>query len=180
MILTQTPQVFKLDLLRQAFEKARQDLFIGTDESSLVERLEQVEVCVVLGTDRNIKITKPSDMDLARLYLCSGKFSSRACLIHGGIGFASYRIGQGWDTHRIRNRPAVNSGRRRIPCDFGLAGHSDADVLFHAVTDALLGALALGDIGMHFPDSAEQWKDAESRQFLQHALELARAMWLSN
>jgi 2-C-methyl-D-erythritol 4-phosphate cytidylyltransferase len=69
LILTQTPQVFRLALLRQAFEKARQDLFIGTDESSLVERLEQVEVSVVLGTDRNIKITKPSDMELARLYL---------------------------------------------------------------------------------------------------------------
>lgn len=69
LILTQTPQVFRLDLLRHAFEKARQDLFIGTDESSLVERLEQVEVSVVLGTDRNIKITKPSDMELARLYL---------------------------------------------------------------------------------------------------------------
>ncbi|HEX4773211.1 MAG TPA: 2-C-methyl-D-erythritol 4-phosphate cytidylyltransferase [Bryobacteraceae bacterium] len=69
LILTQTPQVFRLGLLRQAFEKARQDLFIGTDESSLVERLEQGEVSVVLGTDRNIKITKPSDMELARLYL---------------------------------------------------------------------------------------------------------------
>src|SRR5206468_8691204 len=69
LILTQTPQVFQLNLLRKAFEKAREDLFVGTDESSLVERLEQVEVSVVLGTDRNIKITKPSDMDLARLYL---------------------------------------------------------------------------------------------------------------
>ncbi len=69
LILTQTPQVFSLGLLRQAFEKARQDLFVGTDESSLVERLEQIEVSVVLGTDRNIKITKPSDMELARLYL---------------------------------------------------------------------------------------------------------------
>jgi 2-C-methyl-D-erythritol 4-phosphate cytidylyltransferase len=69
LILTQTPQVFQLKILRQAFEKARLDLFIGTDESSLVERLEQVEVSVVLGTDRNIKITKPSDMELARLYL---------------------------------------------------------------------------------------------------------------
>jgi 2-C-methyl-D-erythritol 4-phosphate cytidylyltransferase len=69
LILTQTPQVFRLGLLRQAFERARQDLFVGTDESSLVERLEEVEVSVVLGTDRNIKITKPSDMDLARLYL---------------------------------------------------------------------------------------------------------------
>jgi 2-C-methyl-D-erythritol 4-phosphate cytidylyltransferase len=69
LILTQTPQVFKLDLLRQAFERARQDLFIGTDESSLVERLERVEVSVVPGTDRNIKITKPTDVELARLYL---------------------------------------------------------------------------------------------------------------
>jgi 2-C-methyl-D-erythritol 4-phosphate cytidylyltransferase len=68
LILTQTPQVFRLDLLRKAFQKAREDLFVGTDESSLVERLEQVEVSVVLGTDRNIKITKPGDMDLARLY----------------------------------------------------------------------------------------------------------------
>jgi 2-C-methyl-D-erythritol 4-phosphate cytidylyltransferase len=69
LILTQTPQVFRLDLLRQAFEKAREDVFIGTDESSLVERLEKIEVSVVLGSDRNIKITKPSDMELARLYL---------------------------------------------------------------------------------------------------------------
>jgi 2-C-methyl-D-erythritol 4-phosphate cytidylyltransferase len=69
LILTQTPQVFRLKLLRQAFERARQDLFVGTDESSLVERLEEVEVSVVLGSDRNIKITKPTDMDLARLYL---------------------------------------------------------------------------------------------------------------
>jgi 2-C-methyl-D-erythritol 4-phosphate cytidylyltransferase len=68
LILTQTPQVFRLELLRTAFEKARQDLFVGTDESSLVERLEQVEVSVVAGTDRNIKITKPSDMELAKLY----------------------------------------------------------------------------------------------------------------
>jgi 2-C-methyl-D-erythritol 4-phosphate cytidylyltransferase len=69
LILAQTPQVFRFDLLRQAFAKAREDGFAGTDESSLVERLEQVEVSVVPGSDRNIKITKPSDMDLARLFL---------------------------------------------------------------------------------------------------------------
>ena len=69
LILTQTPQVFRYSLLRQAFAKAREDQFTGTDESSLVERLEQVEVSVVSGSDRNIKITKPSDMDLARLFL---------------------------------------------------------------------------------------------------------------
>src|SRR5579864_1954284 len=69
LILAQTPQVFRYDLLQQAVAKAREDGFAGTDESSLVERLEQVEVSVIPGSDRNIKITKPSDMDLARLFL---------------------------------------------------------------------------------------------------------------
>jgi 2-C-methyl-D-erythritol 4-phosphate cytidylyltransferase len=69
LVLAQTPQVFSYALLKQAFEKAREDGFTGTDESSLIERLETVEVSVVLGSDRNIKITKPSDMDLARLFL---------------------------------------------------------------------------------------------------------------
>jgi|SRR5579871_1550700 len=69
LVLAQTPQVFRFDLLKQAFKMAREDTFFGTDEASLVERLDQVEVSVVQGTDRNIKITKPSDMDLARLFL---------------------------------------------------------------------------------------------------------------
>jgi 2-C-methyl-D-erythritol 4-phosphate cytidylyltransferase len=69
LILAQTPQVFRFDLIKSAFAKAREDGFAGTDESSLVERLDQVEVSVVPGSDRNLKITKPSDMDLARLFL---------------------------------------------------------------------------------------------------------------
>ena len=69
LTLAQTPQVFRYGLLQEAFAKAREDQFTGTDESSLVERLEQVEVSVILGSDRNIKITKPSDMDLARQFL---------------------------------------------------------------------------------------------------------------
>lgn len=69
LVLAQTPQVFRFDLLKRAFEMARQDGFLGTDEASLVERLEQIDVSVVQGTDRNIKITKPTDMDLARLFL---------------------------------------------------------------------------------------------------------------
>ncbi|MBV8896443.1 MAG: 2-C-methyl-D-erythritol 2,4-cyclodiphosphate synthase [Acidobacteriaceae bacterium] len=83
------------------------------------------------------------------------------------------RIGQGWDTHRlVAGRPLILAGVQ-VPSEVGLSGHSDADVLFHAVTDAVLGALALGDIGMHFPDTAAEWKDAGSLQFLQHALDLA-------
>ncbi len=78
LTLAQTPQVFRYGLLKEAFGRAREDGFIGTDESSLVERLEQVEVSVVLGSDRNIKITKPTDMDLARLFLSEEAAQSKA------------------------------------------------------------------------------------------------------
>jgi 2-C-methyl-D-erythritol 2,4-cyclodiphosphate synthase len=79
------------------------------------------------------------------------------------------RIGQGWDTHRIiAGRPLILGGVT-IPAEFGLDGHSDADILSHAITDALLGAAALGDIGMHFPDSDPQWKNGDSKEFLKFA-----------
>ena len=85
------------------------------------------------------------------------------------------RVGQGWDVHRIAaGRPLVLGGVR-IPCDFGLEGHSDADVLSHAITDALLGAIAEGDIGMHFPDTDPQWTGCDSLVFLRHAQGLAEA-----
>jgi 2-C-methyl-D-erythritol 2,4-cyclodiphosphate synthase len=82
------------------------------------------------------------------------------------------RAGQGWDVHRIAaGRPLILGGVT-IPSEFGLDGHSDADVLAHAITDALLGAAALGDIGMHFPDSDPRWKGADSLHFLRHARDL--------
>ena len=85
------------------------------------------------------------------------------------------RIGQGWDVHRIvAGRPLILGGVA-IPSEFGLEGHSDADILSHAITDALLGALALGDIGMHFPDTDPRWKDGDSLLFLRHARELVAA-----
>lgn len=85
------------------------------------------------------------------------------------------RTGLGWDVHRIViGRPLILGGVT-IPSDFGLEGHSDADVLSHAITDALLGAAALGDIGMHFPDTDPRWKGAASGQFLAHAASLVRA-----
>jgi len=86
----------------------------------------------------------------------------------------TFRTGLGWDNHRIaQGRPLILGGVR-IECEFGLDGHSDADVLSHAITDALLGALALGDIGMHFPDSDPQWKGCDSMVFLRHAAKLVR------
>jgi 2-C-methyl-D-erythritol 2,4-cyclodiphosphate synthase len=85
-----------------------------------------------------------------------------------------YRTGQGWDVHRTVPNRGLIIGGIPIPAEFGLEGHSDADVLLHAITDAVLGAAALGDIGMHFPDSDPQWKGAGSARFLEHALGLAR------
>jgi len=83
------------------------------------------------------------------------------------------RVGQGWDCHRIvAGRPLILGGVT-VPCEFGLEGHSDADVLSHAITDAIIGAIAAGDIGMHFPDTDPRWKGAGSLQFLRHAVALA-------
>lgn len=85
------------------------------------------------------------------------------------------RTGLGWDVHRIAaGRPLILGGVT-VPCEFGLEGHSDADVLAHAITDAILGAAALGDIGMHFPDTDPQWKGCDSLVFLRHARQLAEA-----
>ena len=86
---------------------------------------------------------------------------------------SEYRTGLGWDVHRLVPKRPLILGGVTIPSEFGLEGHSDADVLAHAITDAILGAAALGDIGMHFPDSDLRWKGADSLQFLRHALELA-------
>jgi 2-C-methyl-D-erythritol 2,4-cyclodiphosphate synthase len=85
------------------------------------------------------------------------------------------RTGLGWDNHRIAAGRALVLGGVTVPSEFGLEGHSDADVLSHAITDALLGAAALGDIGMHFPDSDARWKGCDSLIFLRHAVSLVCA-----
>jgi len=88
---------------------------------------------------------------------------------------SEYRTGIGWDVHRlVAGRPLILGGVR-IPSETGLDGHSDADVLAHAITDALLGAAALGDIGQHFPDSDPRWAGADSLLFLKHARDQAAA-----
>lgn len=89
---------------------------------------------------------------------------------------SEYRSGIGWDAHRIAaGRPLILGGVT-VPSDFGLEGHSDADVLAHAITDAILGAACLGDIGMHFPDTDPRWKGCDSLVFLRHAQKLAESL----
>ena len=85
------------------------------------------------------------------------------------------RTGLGWDVHRLAAGRALILGGVTVPSEMGLEGHSDADVLAHAITDAILGAAALGDIGMHFPDSDPRWKGADSLVFLSHARQAAEA-----
>ena len=86
------------------------------------------------------------------------------------------RTGLGWDVHRLAAGRAMILGGVTIPSEMGLDGHSDADILLHAITDAVLGAAALGDIGMHFPDTDPKWKGAASPQFLEHAVSLVRGL----
>jgi len=87
---------------------------------------------------------------------------------------SEYRTGLGWDTHRlVQGRPLIVGGIK-VEAPFGCEGHSDADVLSHAITDGMLGAAGLGDIGQHFPDTDPRWKGADSLQFLVHARNLLR------
>ena len=92
------------------------------------------------------------------------------------------RVGTGFDVHAFKTGNKINLCGVEIPFDKGLSGHSDADVALHALTDAILGALAIGDIGLHFPDTDKKWKDTESTVFLSWALEQAkqRNLKLSN
>jgi 2-C-methyl-D-erythritol 2,4-cyclodiphosphate synthase len=90
------------------------------------------------------------------------------------VSFEEFRTGQGWDVHRIAGGRSLILGGVTIPWEYGLDGHSDADILLHAITDAVLGAICAGDIGEHFPPSDPRWKDAASRKFLEHALSMMR------
>lgn len=146
----QTPQAFRFPVLLAAHRAADGE---ATDDAQLLEAAGRA-VAMVEGSESNVKITFPED--LGRV----------AASLSGGL---APRIGTGFDVHRTAaGRPMVLCGVR-VPCDFGLEGHSDADVGIHALCDAIYGALAEGDIGRHFPPSEMRWKDADSARFLRHA-----------
>jgi 2-C-methyl-D-erythritol 4-phosphate cytidylyltransferase/2-C-methyl-D-erythritol 2,4-cyclodiphosphate synthase len=146
----QTPQAFRFDALLAAHRAGVQG---ATDDASLLEAVGAT-VETVPGAEENIKLTYPED--LARL--------ERAMTAH-----LIPRVGTGFDVHVLQGgRPLMLCGVA-VPHDKGLAGHSDADVGIHALCDAIYGALAEGDIGLHFPPSEAAWKDADSARFLAHA-----------
>jgi 2-C-methyl-D-erythritol 4-phosphate cytidylyltransferase/2-C-methyl-D-erythritol 2,4-cyclodiphosphate synthase len=155
----QTPQAMQRELLEQAFAHATATGFSGTDEASLLEHAG-IPVYVVQGSEQNIKITRPEDLAVA-----SGLLQEER---------APMKIGHGFDAHQLVEGRKLILGGVEIPSSLGLAGHSDADVLTHALMDAILGALGAGDIGRHFPDNDDRYLGADSIKLLETVMELAR------
>jgi len=157
----QTPQAARVELLRKAYAEAAGDKsFVATDEASLLERIN-VPVKVVEGSEKNIKITRPEDLFLANAIVMESKGD-----INLLDGSRDYRIGYGYDAHTlIEGRPLILGGAT-VSHARGLLGHSDADVLTHALCDAMLGAVSMGDIGQHFPDTDKKYKDMSSLKIL--------------
>jgi 2-C-methyl-D-erythritol 4-phosphate cytidylyltransferase/2-C-methyl-D-erythritol 2,4-cyclodiphosphate synthase len=155
--LAQTPQAFRTAVLRDALAFTSD----VTDEASLAERAGH-KVRLVDGDPWNVKVTTPEDLVAAER------------LLGGRATVPDVRIGNGYDLHvLVPGRPLVLGGVT-IPFDKGLHGHSDADAVCHAITDAILGAAGAGDIGRHFPDTDRAWKDANSLELLQQSARLIR------
>ena len=157
----QTPQAFSLALYREALGKARAAGQSYTDDCQLIEAAGG-KVKLTQGDYRNIKLTTPEDLLAARAYL------------GGEGGKKTVRIGYGYDVHRlVEGRKLILAGVE-VPFEKGLLGHSDADVIAHAVADALLGAAALGDIGHLFPDTDPRYDGADSLKLLAEVCRLLR------
>lgn len=146
----QTPQGFHYQNILAAHRQAGGDEL--TDDAAVAERAG-LAVAIVEGSEDNVKVTRTGDMVRAERILGAGET----------------RTGLGFDVHRFGPGDHVMLCGVKVPHEFGLEGHSDADVGLHAVTDALLGAIGEGDIGTHFPPSDPQWKGTESDIFLRHA-----------
>jgi 2-C-methyl-D-erythritol 4-phosphate cytidylyltransferase/2-C-methyl-D-erythritol 2,4-cyclodiphosphate synthase len=157
----QTPQAFRFDLILAAHRKAADAGQSGLTDDAAIAEWAGHGVHIFEGERENIKITSADDIGFAE-----GKL----------IGtLLDIRMGQGFDVHAFGPGDHVWLGGLKIPHDHGLVGHSDADVLSHAITDAILGALADGDIGSHFPPSDPQWRGAASSIFLAAAMDILRA-----
>jgi 2-C-methyl-D-erythritol 4-phosphate cytidylyltransferase / 2-C-methyl-D-erythritol 2,4-cyclodiphosphate synthase len=168
--LAQTPQAFRREVLRDAVALGRSGVE-ATDEAGLAEQAGH-RVRLVDGGPRNMKVTTTEDLVIAEALLKGESNPERRR--EAVRGTSALRIGSGYDLHRlVEGRPLVLGGVA-VPHDRGLAGHSDADVLCHAITDAALGAASAGDIGQHFPDTDARWRGASSIDLLRQAMRVVR------
>lgn len=171
LFAVQTPQTFDRHIIEEAYRAAYADCFYGTDDASLVERLG-IPVKIVEGSYDNIKITTPNDIATAENII-----RQREGIVSMN---ASFKIGHGYDIHRFEKGRRLVLGGVEFPDEDGLLGHSDADVLLHAVADSILGAAGAGDIGKHFPDTDPDYKDADSLALLAKAKETVKSMgWIT-
>lgn len=166
LYLAQTPQIFESKLYRQALQKAQEEGKDVSDDCQLVEAMG-CPVFLSMGDYRNIKITTPEDREVAEVFAAEMDKKEEREKARMEI-----RTGHGYDVHKLVEGRKLILGGVEIPWEKGLLGHSDADVLLHAVMDSLLGAAALGDIGKHFPDNDPAFLDADSRKLLQHVVEI--------
>ncbi len=164
----QTPQAFRYAPLRAAHTLAAQSGILELTDDAAVMEWAGHAVFTFPGEVTNMKLTTAEDFAKAR-----GMEQARRPF---WTELGDVRTGTGYDVHAFAEGDHVMLGGISIPHDFALAGHSDADVGLHALTDALLGALCDGDIGAHFPPSDPQWKGASSDRFLQHAVEKVHAL----
>ena len=169
LMAVQTPQAFRADVLRAAHLAGD----AATDDAALVEAAGG-RVLVVAGDADNRKITGPDDLAWARRHVVDGVIGATSMKGGPSMSVPMIRVGQGFDIHRFSDDPSrpLVLGGVTFEGARGLHGHSDADAVAHAVTDALLGAAGLGDIGEHFPDTDPQWKGADSLVLLRHAVTL--------
>ena len=166
----QTPQAFRLDVLRRAFaSNAGADV---TDEALLCEAAG-IPVQVVSSSSANLKVTHPEDVAVAEALLRARTPLQEIAPLPASP--PPFRTGIGYDIHRFAPGRRLVLGGVEIPHELGLDGHSDADVLLHAIADAILGAAALGDIGQHFPPGDARFRDADSQDLLRQSVRLARA-----
>jgi len=161
----QTPQTFHTDLIREAHRRAVEDGFVGTDDASLVERLGR-PVKLVEGSRDNIKVTYPEDVQAVEAIIRRRRGE--------GQPDPGFRVGMGYDIHRLVEGRPLMLGGVAIPSAVGLFGHSDADAALHAVMDALLGAAGLPDIGCQFPNTDPAYAGASSLHLLERVVTLLR------
>jgi 2-C-methyl-D-erythritol 4-phosphate cytidylyltransferase/2-C-methyl-D-erythritol 2,4-cyclodiphosphate synthase len=176
-----TPQMFHLRSLREALAVALARGQVPTDESAAMEAAGH-RPRVVAGHSDNIKITHPQDLARAELFLrkqeSKTSTTDSVSSLLAGRDCGPMRIGHGFDAHRFAPGRRLVLGGVTIPFDRGLAAHSDGDVVIHALCDALLGAAGLGDIGRHFPDTAAEFENIDSRLLLRRVMaRLAEGGW---
>lgn len=170
LYLTQTPQIFHAQLYRRAAEQAQAEGLDFTDDCQLMEHLGH-RVWLAQGDYRNIKITTPEDIVIAQA-IAESMEGEAPRMEQEKQRMPLMRIGHGYDVHRLVEGRKLILGGVEIPWQKGLLGHSDADVLVHAVMDAILGAAALGDIGKHFPDTDPNYAGADSMLLLREVVRL--------